>query len=319
MKILYSLSFYCIAIFFLPSAGFAIDKDKHPIVTEEAINAFNQCMVYLGREDKKLSMVQGGTIAHYTRVEDESPICERLSNWHFHDAFDGKKNALKRKWGFINTSMHNIFRDRVKALGYIVNETPDEDIDRDIYLPETKEQIAGRIIHYIQDVGVPSHVAPIYHVKPETRFQRAIAGYEPDAFDALFTRKNIVQLKNTAIDKKACTILFKRFKNQNLTLEDLLNDFAAQTRERINQKIVPSSDKTWESEYWPLRGEKNSEAMLHPKNGKYGFLKFHNRTFSLDKEKCAVKGGTCLQFFRQQYLSIRDNTVQALMIIYLKQ
>ena len=41
----------------LSITAYAIDKDKHPVVTEKAINSFNQCLKHIDKKQYELSMV----------------------------------------------------------------------------------------------------------------------------------------------------------------------------------------------------------------------------------------------------------------------
>lgn len=311
----------------LSMTAYAIDKDKHSLVTERAITSFNQCLKYIKKEEHKLSMFKGGMIAEYTKREDTSPIIERATNWHFYDEFHGTDKALKSPYFFMNPSMHDIFNSRVKALSYVVNYDPLVEIDYDVYLNETKEQISGRIIHYIQDMGVPAHVAPIYHSKPHEDWQRCCVDDEPAPFDELFTEENIDALGAEKIDIKTCERLQEESKKTVTSLHAVLDKIAKQTKESIRSPIVSNHSepemKTWEDVFWPIRTADNdydSDPYAHPKKGHLGFLKFHESTFSLpniDGDK--KKGNPYWDFFKQQYLSIRDHTVLALMIIYLKE
>lgn len=302
----------------------AIDKDKHVLVAERSITAFNQCLEYLNKNEHKLSMFEGGTIAEYTKLEDVTPIVERATNWHFYDVFHDTDKALKSPFFFMNPSLHDIFNNRVKALDYVDSKDANIEIDYDAYLNETKEQISGRIIHYIQDMGVPAHVAPIYHSKPHEPWQECCVDIEPAPFDELFTEKNIDAVSELKIDKATCIDL-NRKNNNSMTLLNVLDDIAKETRGRIQNKIVPNlpefNNKTWEEVFWPIRRGNNnyaSDKYAHPKKGNLGFLKFHAHTFSLPNIDGDKKGNAYWDFFERQYTLIRDNTVLALMIIYLK-
>jgi len=310
----------------LPMTTYAIDKDKHPIVTKRAINTFNQCLKYIDKEKYKLSMVRGGVISKYTKLEDESPVSDRAFNWHFHDAFHGTDHSLKSPYFVMKPSLHDIFNERVQALSYVDNEELDVEIDYDVYLNETKEQISGRIIHYIQDMGIPAHVSPIYHSKPEGWFQELFVDDDPDSFDGLFTKDNIDSLGSLKVNQQNCEELYEKSQKQSMSLVKVLDDFAAETRRRINGKIngEASDDrdsKSWREIFWPVRTSSNgykNDKFAHDKKGKYGFLKRHDNIFSLQSGSCNGQHDACLAFFKQQYLSIRDNTVLALMMIFIK-
>jgi len=319
------LSFVLITIF---TTAYAIDKKLHPVVTDMAIGDFNQCLLYLNKHKDKILKAEDSPISAYTKIEDESPAVDRAGNWHFHDQFHGTNNSLKRRFFILKTSLHDVFNERVKALSYVDNDDPFLEIDYDVYLNETREQIAGRIIHYIQDMGVPAHVSPIYHSKPEGWWQEHFFKIpnEPDPFDELFEKDNINSLDDIKINNAKCETLYKKSQERSLSLVNVLDDFAAETRSRVSDEIknpTPSewNNKSWEDVFWPIRKDTDAygnDKYAHKDYGKYGFLKYHENIFSLQSKECDGENNVCLEFFKQQYLSIRDNTVLALMMIYLR-
>ena len=313
---------YVILVLLLCGASnlYAIDKDFHPVVTELAINDYNRCVANINR--KGFDPKESEQIAIYSRVEDESPVWDRMSNWHFHDEFYGKEHALKKR-GFFNTSLHKLFDKRVKQF---MTWSPDvySAPENGFYEAESQYQLSGRIVHFIQDMAVPAHVSGIYHSKPDGWLQRLFVDNEPDQFDELFTRENIKMLGNVEIDEDTCKTLFEQSQSTSINLLDVLNEFAATTRNNVRKQInVPGSHlwhgKTWQDIFWPIRTDEDKDKpFLHPKYGENGFLEYQNN-FDINSSLCAANdSNVCWDFFKEQYRQVRNNTVLALMIMYLR-
>lgn len=312
--------FYQVFLLFMLSVTstglYAIDKDLHPVVTGFAVKEYNKCMLVIHGDE--ISPYDAEQLALYSRLEDVTPKWDRLSNWHFHDRFHGCDKSLTKRYGFLNTSMHDIYKRRVESLDVVYEG--DEALGA-----EARVQVTGRVLHYIQDVGVPAHVAVIYHSKPEGWFQELFVDDEPAAFDGLFTSENINELNDSGLDEAECRVLYAKSKKPSTTLQTILDDLAKETRKSVSHTVaVPENHywygKTWEMLFWPIRKGTDADIeFLHEKYGNNGFLKFHDDKFSLDKMALDADAyAASVGFFKEQYIRIRNNTVLALMKINLR-
>ncbi len=294
------------------SSATAIDKHQHPGVTSDAIESYNNCMQLL--EQPEIYRNQAREIILFTRLEDQSPLLERAFNWHFHDAYDcHSEKRMKRRFGLIDTSLHNIYRRRVEALCELTDESDPESV--------SSAEKTGRILHYIQDMAVPAHVAPVYHSKPEGWFQRLFVPDEPSAFDELFTQHNINQLNLPDYTRDQCVDFYHSANDKTYTLFTLLDELAELTRDNIRSDInVPAdhvwANRQWQDVLWPLRqADSNDADFLHQEYGKYGFLKFHIHLDMSEDSLDKYQYQAAANFFRQQYALVREYTVRALMLI----
>ena len=325
------------------SVSYAIDKESHPTVTQYAIDDYNQCVIAIHAHYKNegillstISKDSKSVISTYSKIEDEAPLWDRLTNWHFYDKFykkSGSKHLELKKvgwFGFMNPSMHELYDRRVATLQALQNgdlesnrgDEPEDDII-------TVDTVTGRILHFIEDMGVPEHVSPIYHSKPDGWFQALFVPDEPSHFDELFTQENIISLGDVKTSPERCLELYTHNKEQPTNLTKILTDMAELTLDRMDDVItVPKNhvwfNKAWNDIFWPIRTGRIEDAEhAHYKYGEHGFLQAHSNTFSL-KEKDnvnkaddidLVKQAASLEFFKNQYMSIKEKVILALMVI----
>lgn len=111
-------------------------------------------------------------------ADEDSFDLTRVVNWHFYN--NGKKIGHYRKYFlYCNGSNEEIFKERL------------DELDAKITGKRARSEIyaaAGRVIHHVQDMSVPSHVVPIYHVSDDKfdNYQSApltIADFSPACGD----------------------------------------------------------------------------------------------------------------------------------------
>ncbi|WP_093423869.1 MULTISPECIES: hypothetical protein [unclassified Pseudomonas] len=130
----------------------AFDADVHPAFTRAAVEVYQACpgvTVSAEAAEAAEALIAG------TQAEDASlaTVGQRISNWHFYN----RNASLKPMW-FASRNLDHIFATRVRQLNERVAQGPAASTAQ-VY------QQAGRVLHYIQDMSVPAHVVPVFHVK----------------------------------------------------------------------------------------------------------------------------------------------------------
>jgi len=286
-----SISLFSGLILLTADFASAISKDKHQLVTRHAIDVYSQCISYLGVEnhlDEKAELISIGS-----KIEDESPLLQRYFNWHFYDSY--RNNELYRMGRSLTgarTSLHHIYRLRTAYLTDKISTNKDE-----FY------QGIGRVVHYIQDMTVPAHVAPIYHYK-------FLFMDQSDFFDsiALWQTSKYIWTPST------CDFDSDEANHLQSGLDRLMLNTAKMTITHIKGEIsVPKGHrfygKTWQ-QFWTLRepgksypGAKKGFSEYGPE-GREGFKKFCESEPELVKE-----------FFGKSFNAAVKGTVQALLLI----
>jgi hypothetical protein len=279
------------------STGYTISKDKHQVVTINAINAYQNCLQKLGLEDSLKAGVS--VIAEATKEEDESPLLERYFNWHFYDAYRETDLYMGLSLTRANKSLHCIYNKRVDSL---VSAIKNENIEQ-IY------KYTGSVIHYIQDMTVPAHVAPIYHYN--------FIIDKSDYFDEMPEWLTGINPLTVA----ECNSFNSNSQDINYELNSLLNNTAEITRTRIKQVITASqghelNGKTWE-QFWVLRDPNKEKS--YPWYIKSGFSHYGEKGNEGWKKFCepsnSINRGLCMSFFNKSHTSAIYNSVRALLLI----
>ena len=278
--------------------SYAISKDIHESVTQKAIVAYQDCTKQLGVND---SLTDGViTIAKATKWEDEWPLLSRYFNWHFYDAYkDDKEHSMKLSATGARKSLHYIYNDRADSLVDALHNKTKEDIF----------EYTGRLIHYVQDMTVPAHVAPIYHYKflylDESDYFDEMTEWKTSSFTA---DSNTCKFETTDIDK---------LKEQ---LNTILDNTAKKTRKRIASTIDVTKEhalykKTWEV-FWPLRKSIDDSTY---KNTKSGFSQYSveqgREGFRKLCEVDDINKTICMKFFMKSFNTTISSTVEMLLLI----
>ncbi|RMG91338.1 MAG: hypothetical protein D6703_05230 [Zetaproteobacteria bacterium] len=284
------------------SPAWAIDQELHQSITHVAIADYRHCMGdILGHTDlpdpEMLRIVEQGTAA------EDNVTLARLFNWHFYDFFrHDPVYAMKP-----GHSLHRIFHRRIDEL----REALRKGRERAFW------EAGGRVLHYLQDMVVPAHIAPNYHVKPKTWWQRIFVSNQPDAFDSLLDPRRLF----FRLDDQTCRILWQDqqaiFSRPHFTsnheweiFNQMLDEQAADTRQAIQKIRLPNGDSLAQA-FWHLRDPEQQG-----RGTKQGFAPYGRHVFSPGTPPCG-KGKTdvCIAFLQRQYRQAMVLTVRTLMVL----
>jgi hypothetical protein len=234
----------------------------------------------------------------FSGLEDESPLIKRYFNWHFYDAYKDEASAMGRSITGARKSLHHIFNERADSLIEALKKKQ----------KDNTYEYTGRLLHYIQDMTVPVHVAPIYHYK-YLWFDKS------DYFDEM-PEWGTTPFKQT-ID--ICIIEKVDIADAKERFNAILDKTANGTRNRIKEDILVQDGhrlkgKTWE-EFWVLRNPDDD----HKYSGtKPGFAPYGNQKMEGFKKLCTASSSdreVCLGFFKQSFDSAIAATVKTLLLI----
>ena len=275
----------------------ALDPENHHHVTRVSEAVYLDCLAQMGFENSLKDGMEA--IVMFSGEEDVSPVLRRIFNWHFFDAYDGDEaNAMGRHLSGARMSLHHIFDRHAEDLAdAISNNRKDE-----IY------ELTGRILHYIQDMNVPAHVAPIFHYKFWI-FDRS------DYFDGMPEWK----MNTVATAPRTCSFDSGEAVDLKKNLNLLLDRTARATRNRIREQIpVPEnhllSGKTWE-EFWILRDPEHDEDYGGTIEG---FAPYGTQGAGGFERLCrgsASDRQACLGFFVGSYQNAVSSTVETLLMV----
>ncbi len=275
----------------------ALDKKRHEPVTRHAIEIYTkQCKaVPKLSKDEEDKIVKANEAEDHGNIEHIFESIRRARNWHFYDICrykDAPKNCNPLGEGFINKSLHarydKLIRELAKAKKHKNREKAIE--------------LSGRLLHYIQDMGVPAHVAPIYHAKPEpglATFVFKLFGKEtiPDGFDAYV-------IKKPEMDASACREPLDLGMEPKDKLNEILNNFAIETRHTFSEK----SSGPWKK-FWNIKDNN------HPGN-EDGFVAYGElKNDGFNKEVCKNKKIKCDKFYSDRYKAMVNRSVITLRYI----
>lgn len=300
----------------------AIDKDLHKPVTEEAIKQFNNICA----KELELAPIGGAAakrIALYTEKEDVISLwnLQRLFNWHFYDHYAVSGNPDDAKYILsAGKSMHRTFNNRTEDFTEIITK---DKSDKKYY------EVSGRILHYLQDVGIPAHVGPNYHVKPDKWYEKIFVKSQPDPFDSLVNPTS----NSYNLSASHCRQLYKeneKAKNKlgsdpKKLFQGLLIELAENTRTAVRKGKFPNSGVKFEEAFWSIYDpteEGSYPPGIKPKFAPYGkSIPYNEKTqrtrFNLGALPCtgANEGTVCKDFVKTRYEAIIDTTLRALMYI----
>jgi len=222
-------------ITFFNTQAMAYSVDHHERITEIAIDHFNRCVAEGHASNlQSISEKDKRTLVDGNLYEDLIGPIQRLRLWHFWDPERRNENGK-----LIDKTLHKRF-DKIEKV--LLNP---------MSLFKSKYSELGHLLHYLQDVTVPSHVVPIFHPAPPL--------FKADGFDKYDI--DFYSLENdTTIN---CVNMLKDIPHNFNTL---LDSYANHTLKAVTQVIPAEGNKdlTW-SLYW--RNPKKNKRF-----GKYGKL-----------------------------------------------
>ncbi len=280
--IMKKIIFFLIGLLYT-SLSFSYSVDNHEMITEVAIGHFNRCLDegHLGSLSQ-ISEKERRTLVDGNLHEDLLGPIRRLKQWHF---WDPKRRNDNGK--YINKTLHKRF----------------DAVEKSIFKPldffSSKYSELGHLLHYLQDVTVPSHVVPIFHPAPPL--------FKSDGFD-----KYAIDTYNLENETSFnCSSLISALPSN---FNELLDSYAKYTLKSIKEVIPAKGNKkyTWRL-FW-------KEAKKNKRFGKYG--KVGNR---FGKEMEVKKIDTPFFMTREIYNNFAKNlhekalqaTIQAIMLYQL--
>ncbi|HKI60761.1 MAG TPA: hypothetical protein VKA31_00570 [Mariprofundaceae bacterium] len=297
-----------------PAMAPAYDKPKHEPITEMAAEVYNVYAKDHGLQvldaSAILAIVRGSVSEDHANIFHPCETIRRLKNWHFYDPYPTGEHRIKpeedKLLGHVERSLHARFNSLATNL--------DSEITTAGKNRRHAYNILGRILHYIEDMGVPAHVAPIYHVKPETGYGwiMKLAGEKtiPDGFDA-YAPANPVRTEALIADKAFMDKISSVPPNSGGGFESTLNAFLKGLAEDTRRKVA--SDPRWLN-LWTLKGEDN----WGEKSEQEGFVEYGrpgSLGFSTETGVCNDTGITreaCDSFYRNRLRAVVKTSVQLL-------
>jgi len=230
----------CLMFGLASPTALALDRARHVIPTQNAAWIYNQCLEALKLESRPILATELAALLAGVESMDDASL-RRGWNWHFYDAEKPEERVMKRLFPLmIRRSLHHDF-------GRLHQQLEVELLGQNRFFESVK--IAAEILHYLQDMAVPAHVAPIYHGPGKA-----------DNFDSyrMSTRLPAVTLAELG----GCNSLSENTDHA----EQLLHRVAAGTRAAIESEFLfPKGQRaTWEI-FWRLWP--NNPASAKPKQG----------------------------------------------------
>lgn len=286
-SLFFSTAVYCPAHSIMP--------DHHEMVTRSAFKAYKTCLKQLEMTD---TLEKGEEIiVRYSGQEDISPLVDRFFNWHFFDA-NKNTNAMGRHFTGARKSLHYIFDERADSL---INALRNKHYER-VY------EYTGRLLHYMQDMSVPAHVAPIFHYKFLIFDQSDYFDEMPEWDTATYNfSANICHPKASSIDDL----------RQRLNI--ILNRTALDTINRVKERIPVKEDhplygETWEV-FWIIRNPKNDNQYKNTIKGFAPYGAEGNEGFKLFCNQSDGSRNACLNFFQRSYDYTISSSIETLLLI----
>jgi len=269
---------------------YAYEHDFHGSITNLAFNLIQRCEVPLTISSEQVQILAKGTVD-----EDTTEPEVRLRNWHFYNTYGNL-----RQGPLMYESLDHVFMYRNQQL-----QKQREQKNNLTKLTHTQ----GRVLHYIQDMYVPSHVVPVFHgglVGDEDHFDHY--DYSQEEQIQLVQSMSCDELKNKATS-------YFQFKNQNglsyaAINKSILDQSAQWTLQQVRSSIN-SSSLTWQL-FWQEPEEKSCNIFDTPSElialgisskrfGSYGYEFGKNIVLNSENEQNVVIDKKVYDdFFRHQ-------------------
>jgi len=300
MKILTMVIMLFVFMAGTPQESKAFDKKKHGPITDNVSSVYNAYAGHHGLkplDDEAMKALARGSVC------EDAATLTRANNWHFFDPNVGTKDEIKSEdtfFGTKNRSLHVRFNALIDELQAAIQQGEKR---RDIY------KIIGRILHYIEDMGVPAHTIPIYHASPEWYLKPLfwLSGEEilPDGFDSFVAPVDLLAEKKFMNDIYSITPSSGSDvkKQMNAELTGLAND----TRKQV------ASDARW-GHFWSLQAADPGRQGFKI-YGEYGHLGFSDG----EQGKCGGElSQRCQEFYRNRMKAVVKTSVALLAYVQSK-
>lgn len=257
----------------------AFKKSFHETVSANGVKLHAECFASrgLGEEGRQVEL---GAF-----TEDDEGGWSRVANWHFYNRF-GKPRFL-----VFHTTLDKVLAERGADLCEALRAPSRDGLRESVWF------LAGRVVHYIQDMSVPAHVIPVWHVPP---FEDSFDGYGLTGYDA---REPLAD-----VGRDACGGIDRALKHGGGP-QELVEASAAETWESIHKPISSEIESHWAGNFWCTSPTKGCEHWLFP-----GFLTYlgedGGESFGRDqpvycsrgeKKTCIVGKREYRKFFAERY------------------
>jgi len=275
--------FFLLMIFPSTSAT-AFDSNMHVNPTKDAFALYEECQKNYPKDLPYQYSDNDINIVSDANEGIDSISFSRAWNWHFYDSeYDYKNNKpghIKKGFLGINRSLHKFY---LKA---------SEELTENIIVEDNKELLesTGVVMHFIQDMAVPAHVAPIYHV---TWSKDPFDGYSPSIKPKL------------SISPQECRNYLDKTSSPIALLEELAQNTLSKVHAHINKTL------SWE-DYWNIYPEKIESTKAgfstYGKCGREAFGNCNNSACNLEKSQYD-------NFYNSRYEDAVLSSLQLLMYI----
>lgn len=273
-----------VAAMVLSKSALSFNPDVHAVVTEDALVLYSYCQAHQPEDlPMKLSKSEGALISEANEGMDGVSI-SRAWNWHFFDSsYDYKNNRpghIAKGFMGMNRSLHKLFLKRSKAL--VKNSQASK---KRRLLKSTAE-----LMHLIQDMAVPAHVAPIYHV-----------AWHKDPFDSYSPKERV----KVSLSPLECKNYIDNVIPPVEILEVLAKTTLAQMKTSINET------QSWQ-DYWSIYPQTNKSA----KAGFSIYGKCGREAFGRDKgDTCHLERNQYDKFYNSRYVDAVKSSLRLLVYI----
>ena len=248
-------------------------------MSKVAVQLYNQLYPFSSGQNKELTDL---FIDSSGKEDDIDLTLQRLFNWHFYDP----GSRLGHTWWGARKANTIRFANLAEKVAKSDGKDPSETYE-----------LAGRLVHHIQDMSSPPHTVPVYHTTK-------------DMFDKYATNK-IVDVKLTSIQLDSAKSEQRDFNIE--ILKKLLKDAAEKTISRVGESVVHDGRKIaddW-TEFWRKYELIGVECRCEPCDdfGCYGKNIFGRETVYFTK---AVYD----KFYEEQVACAIEDTLRLLILLH---
>lgn len=279
---------------------YAFDGSVHNQITLAAVKVFNDCLKFdpelkpIHEIDDKLSKL----VANKNKNEDGTLFTYqiRFGNWHFYNT----NNTLDDGWP--RHFFDEIFDKKITYLNQALLSGRPVD---DLYVK------AGSVMHYVQDVSSPPHVAPVYHWK-----FLGMGIKEP--FDVYKLNESLYK-NELSVTQDQCKELLAwngDFKEEILKV-DAKATLAVLDQEIPGQNDTANKPHKWSSFWRPASSSEPACNNKKPKDGFGTYGQFCNNFGEIkpllsNTGDFVISNETYNKFFLSQFIQARNSSVKVL-------
>lgn len=262
----------------ITATAWGFNKDVHHEVSEKAVLLYKQ----LYPQDTILTDELGKRFIEGSVEEDVITLgLQRLLNWHFYDP--GKR--LGRAWWGAYRSNTNRFGSLAEKFAELKSGDVQE-----------RYELAGRLVHHVQDMNSPPHTVPVYHTTKD-QFDKLVSG---EVTGITFSSDQL----NTVLQQKGALTV--------AGLNKLLTDAADRTIASVNSQVkengkIVADDWTGFWRKYEMVGDECGES---PKSdfGCYGMMTYW-------EEKGVFSKNVFEQYHKERIISAVEDSLHMLILL----